>query len=740
MNLNIKEEEEKRKLMNTYRTLLRVSKGMVDQKGRKLIRKAFNFSIEAHKGSRRKSGELYIFHPLETAIICSKEIGLGTTSIVSALLHDVVEDTEISLEEIEAIFGEKVAGIINGLTKIKGFIGNTNSIQAENFRKILLTMADDVRVILIKIADRTHNMRTLESLPKQTQLKIASETLELFAPLANRLGLFTIKSELEDLCLKYTEPTVFQELDAKIKSSREQINKFIRTFTKPIQETLDRIGMKYNINGRVKSHYSIYKKMRIRQISFNQIYDLFAVRIIIEDSKDEKADCWKVYSIVTDFYKPNPERLRDWVSTPKANGYESLHTTVMGPGGRWVEVQIRSRRMDDIAEMGYAAHWKYKEGEIGETALDDWIKNVSEILKKPDYNALEFFDEFKMNLFTHEVLVFTPKGDMITLPAKASALDMAFQIHTDLGLHCLGAKVNNKLVPLSYELKNGDQVEIITSNKKQKITHEWYEYVITARAKSAIKQALKEEQRIAAGKGKEILSKKLHLFVQEQKDENLQMLIQYFQLSSEFELFHKIGNNQIDVTDINNAIKVLKLEPQEQESQVKSEKKSYKEIIDKKPGSLVVGESTDFEYSLASCCNPIPGDDIFGFVTIGEGIKIHRTNCPTGIKLMSNYGYRIINAQWASSEIKDVNPFPIGLHIKGFDIVGLVSNLTNIISKQMEINMSSLNVHSNDGAFEGSIIVEVYDTEHLDKLIKALKKVEGIESVTRFHVDENTQA
>jgi guanosine-3',5'-bis(diphosphate) 3'-pyrophosphohydrolase len=727
----VNEELENRQLANMYRNLLRACKDYESNEDRKLIRKAFNFALNAHAGVRRKSGELYIFHPLSVAMIAVKEMGLGTTSIVSSLLHDVVEDTDVSLEEIEGIFGSRVAKIIDGLTKISGVIGHTRSMQAENFRKILLTMSEDVRVILVKIADRLHNMRTLDAMSKKNQLKIASETLELFAPLAHRLGLFVIKSELEDLSIKYTEPQIYQTLSTKIKAQQSRLNNYLRTFMRPIHESMKSQDFTYETKARFKSIYSIYKKMKARNIGYDQIYDLFAIRIILENSEDEKADCWRVYSIVTDFYKPNPERLRDWLSTPKVNGYESLHTTVMGPNGRWVEVQIRTQRMDDIAEKGYAAHWKYKEAsEHGDTTLDDWIKQVGELLRSQDGSAIEFFDEFKMNLFTHELYVFTPRGDMKVLPSKSTALDLAFDIHTDIGLQSIGAKVNNKLVPLSYTLKNGDQVEIITS-KKQKAQTEWLDFVATAKARSKIKQSLKEERKKTAENGQLLLYRKLGALEEKSRSEAIDSLIDYFNKATDFDLFFHIGNSNINVTDLNSAIKILKIGDHKlKDSSPKTESKKNPDVIE-------IGGSSTEEYTFANCCNPIPGDDIFGFVTIGEGIKIHRTNCPNGIKLMSNYGYRIINAVWAKKEFKEVEYFPVGIKFHGFDNLGLLSVITDVISNKFEINVKSINATTKDGAFEGSIVVNIYDTEHLDQLIDHIREIEGLDHVSRFHVDEN---
>jgi GTP diphosphokinase / guanosine-3',5'-bis(diphosphate) 3'-diphosphatase len=726
---------ENKYIRSLYRSLLKACRPLINQEDKKVIRKAFNLALEAHKGQRRKSGELYIMHPISVAIICAKEIGLGATSVICALLHDVVEDTEVTLEEIEAIFGVKVARIIDGLTKIGGIIGGdaTQSIQAENFRKILLTMGEDVRVIIIKIADRLHNMRTLDVLLKQKQLKIASETIELFAPLAHRLGLYSIKNELEDLCFKYIEPAVYQVLDSKLKANREQINKFTRIFIKPIQESLESENFKYEIRSRLKSLYSIYKKMKYKNVSFEEVYDLFAIRIIIDDSKNEKADCWRVFSIVTDFYKPNSDRLRDWLSTPKVNGYESLHTTVMGPTGRWVEVQIRSRRMDDIAEKGYAAHWKYKGNDpTEEGGIDEWLKKISELLQHTDESAIEFFDEFKLNLFARELFVFTPKGELLKLPINSTALDFAFEIHSNIGLKCIGAKVNNKLVPFSYVLKNGDQVEVISA-QTAKVQPEWLDFVVTAKARSSIKRALKDEKRKSINEGKQILSSKFGLLNLKNWTKELTILINYFQLPSEFELYYNIGIGKIDAAALANVIQVHKIGIEKA-----TDKKDESQVILKQEDSnvLVIGENLDMNYSIASCCNPIPGDEIFGFVTIGDGIIIHRTNCPVGIRLMANYGYRIIEARWSQPEIQDIDPYQVGVRFTGIDRLGIIGELTSIIANKLRINIRSLNVNTVDGALEGHIIADVFDTKHLETLIDRMKNIEGIEAVTRFHVEE----
>jgi GTP diphosphokinase / guanosine-3',5'-bis(diphosphate) 3'-diphosphatase len=735
-------ELEKKQLIKEYRNLLKALRPNLEPGDKKEIREAFSMAIEAHTGMRRKSGEAYIFHPLAVANICAKEIGLGKTSIICALLHDVVEDTDITLEDIESKFGPTVSNIIDGLTKIAGVVGKTNSIQAENFRKILLTLADDVRVILIKLADRLHNMRTLEAMSRNNQLKIASETMVLFAPLAHRLGLYSIKSELEDLSLKYTEPAVYKEISQKLQQSKGQRGKFIRKFLEPIEESLDEMKLDYDIKGRPKSIFSIYNKMKKQNIPFEEVFDLFAIRVIINSSPEkEKADCWRVYSIVTDFYRPNPERLRDWISVPKGNGYESLHTTVMGPQGKWVEVQIRSNRMDDIAEKGYAAHWKYKDESTGsgnDTNLEEWIKRIRELLENPESNAIDFIDDFKLNLFSDEVFVFTPKGDLFTLPSQATALDFAFEIHSQVGINCLGAKVNHRLVPLSYKLKNGDQVEIITS-KKQKPSEDWLNYVVTAKAKSNIKTSLKEEKRKIAQEGKEYLMRKFKHAHLDWTVENIQRLVHYFKLRTSIELYYNVGTNALDKTEVSAGLKYFETTDklgQQRHVNKPAPNTNGKKTQPKTPDMVVVGEDLDLDYSFAKCCNAIPGDDIFGFITIGDGIKIHRTNCPNGIRLMSNYGYRIIRAKWATDQLKEIRTFPAGIKLNGIDSIGIVSNITDIISKELQVNIQSITVSSIAGAFEGSIILYIYDTSHLEKLIDKIKEIKGIDSVSRFHVEE----
>lgn len=726
-------EAEKKEILKRYKELLKACRRTLEKGDKLLIRKAFDIALEAHKDMRRKSGEPYIYHPIAVAQICAEEIGLGTTSVVCALLHDVVEDTEITLDDIRVSFGEKEAKIIDGLTKISGVFDQSSSLQAENFRKMLLTLSDDVRVILIKLADRLHNMRTLESMKRDKQLKIASETLYLYAPLAHRLGLNAIKSELEDLGLKYTEPETYVEIQDLLKEGEPERKKFISKFIEPIKEILEEQGMKFRIYGRPKSIFSINNKIKTKGVTFENIFDLFAIRIIIDSPPErEKADCWRVYSIVTDFYHPSPERLRDWISTPKANGYESLHATVMGPDGNWVEVQIRSVRMDELAEKGYAAHWKYKNSG-NENQLDDWLRRIREILESPNESAMEFLDDFKLNLFADEIFVFTPKGEIKTLPVNSTALDFAFDIHSKIGEKCIGAKVNHKLVPLSYKLKSGDQVEILTSNK-QVPKEDWLGYVVTANAKSKIKNALKEERRKVAEDGREILERKFNHLKIDFTISNINDLANYFKLPSSQELFYRIAVGNIDV-------KHLKDFRQEhgkivhKSGSIKKEDnaKTLEQMVETARGKsdmLVIGENLQkIDYKLAPCCNPIPGDDVFGFITVSEGIKIHRVNCPNALQLLSNYAYRVVKAKWTSPELIS---FLAGIKITGIDEVGLVNNITKIISNEHNINMRSISFDTNDGTFEGTVMVFVHDTHHLTDLMKKLKTVNGVLTVTRM--------
>lgn len=736
--INVDVAEERKEILKRYRKLLRMAKPLLKDGDAKLIKKAFNVSNEAHKDMRRKSGEPYIYHPLDVALVCVEEIGLGTTSVVAALLHDVVEDTEWELEDIEREFGPKVAQIIDGLTKIAGVFEYGSSQQAENFRKMLITLSDDVRVILIKLADRLHNMRTLESMPRHKQLKIASETKYLYAPLAHRLGLYAIKSELEDLYLKFVDGETYSFIVQKINETRVSRNKFIKSFIAPIENELNQHKLRYSIKGRPKSIFSIYNKMQKQNIPFEEVYDLFAVRIIVDTPlENEKADCWQVYSIVTDYYRPNPDRLRDWISTPRANGYESLHTTVMSHTGQWVEVQIRSQRMDEIAERGYAAHWKYKETASSKTGmgLDEWITQVRSLLESNDGTAIEFMDDFRGNLFHDEVFVFTPKGDLKVLPNGATALDFAFEIHSEVGSQCIGAKVNQKLVPINHALKNGDQVEILTSIK-QKPSEDWLKAVVTSKAKAKIKDALKEEKKHYVLDGKEIVQRKLKQMKMEFSSVVVEQLRAFFETKTPMEFYYKVGRGIIDPTSIKSFRDFKQAKKQKSKSpmnQIMDELSFTKEIKNLKGADhdqLLIGEDMDVvDYVLARCCNPIPGDDVFGFVTVNEGIKIHRTSCPNALELLSNHGNRVIKARWTSQQ---EIAFLAGLKIVGTDRVGLINDLTKVISNELKVNMRSITVDSDSGVFEGTIKLYVHSTNHLDSLIENLSKVSGVIKVSRF--------
>ncbi len=733
-DLIIDEQAEKQEILKRYRALLRACRSSMEKGDRQMIRKAFDMALEAHKDMRRKSGEPYIFHPIAVAQIAAEEIGLGTTSIVCALLHDLVEDTDISLETIEHEFGKKVATIIDGLTKIAGVFDQTSSIQAENFRKMLLTLADDVRVILIKLADRLHNMRTLESMPRDKQLKISSETAYLYAPLAHRLGLYAIKSELEDLSMKFTEMATYKFIARKLAESKSDRGKFIREFIDPVKKALDDHHLHSDVVGRPKSIHSIWTKMKKKGIPFDEVYDLFAIRIILESQPDqEKADCWKAYSIVTDFYHPNPDRLRDWISSPKGNGYESLHTTVMGPKGKWVEVQIRTERMNEIAEKGFAAHWKYKESST-DNGLDEWVRKVRDMLKNPESNALDFLDDFKMNLFSDEIFIFTPKGALIKLPVNSTALDFAFEIHSDIGCKCIGAKVNHKLVPLAHMLQNGDQVEIITS-AKQVPKEDWLNIVITAKAKSKIKAALKDERRAIADDGKEILERKMKSLKIPYNSANVHKLSYYFKLNSTQDLFYEVAQGRIELKDLREYL--ISERVVETKLPEKIENNNFDNLLKsaQKDADLLIGDDLQkLDYKLAPCCNPIPGDDVFGFVSVSDGIKIHRTNCPNAAKLLSSYGYRIVKARWTNQQ---EIAFLTGIRVKGIDDVGVINNITKIISNDFKVNIRSITVEGNDGIFEGAIMVYVNDTDHLNNLIKRLKQINGILTVNRFDSAQN---
>jgi GTP pyrophosphokinase len=721
---------EKKEIISRYRRLLRKAKPILKDGDARQIKKAFALALEAHKDMRRKSGEPFIFHPLAVAEICVEEIGLGATSIIAALIHDVVEDTEIEISDIERMFGKKIARIVDGLTKIRGVFEYGTSAQAENFRKMLFTLSEDVRVILIKLADRLHNMRTLATMPRNKQLKVASETIFLYAPLAHRLGLNAIKTELEDLYLKFTDYEAFQDIQNKIEQSKVSRNKFIRQFIQPVREELDRMNISYEIKGRPKSVYSIFNKMRKQNIPFEEVYDLFAIRIILDTPPDqEKSYCWQAYSIVTDHYTPNPDRLRDWISTPRGNGYESLHTTVMARNGQWVEVQIRTKRMDDIAEKGYAAHWKYKDNAAShESNLEKWLVRVRELLERQDLTALEFVDDFRGNLFTEEVFVFTPKGELRTLQNGATALDFAFEIHTDIGARCIGAKVNQKLVPINQVLKNGDQIEILTSSK-QKPTEDWLRFVVTTKAKSKIKDLLRETKRKIAEEGKEMLARKLKQLKVDFTPQLYEQLLPFFNLSSRLDFNYRVGKGIITIQDLKR-FRESRQETAQHRPADAPPPDSPPRIKGHHEDTLLIGEDMDVvEYKLAKCCTPIPGDEVFGFVTISEGIKIHRANCPNAAELLAKHSNRIIKAKWTSQhEVA----FLTGLKIVGTDRVGLINDVSRIISDELKVNMSSLSFHSDHGIFDGEIMLYVNDTRHLEVLIRKLETVEGVVKVNRF--------
>jgi len=736
------EDQDKKMILNAYRDLMKSMGSSLKRQDKKLIRRAFEIATDAHRHMRRKSGEPYILHPIAVAKIVATEISLGTTSVICALLHDTVEDTELTFDDIEREFGSTYSSIVEGLTKISNVVEtNETTQQTENFRKILLTLADDPRVILIKIADRLHNMRTLASMRKDKQLKIASETSFIYAPLAHRLGLYEIKSELEDLSLKYTQEDIFNDIVSKLDNTKNERIAYIEEFITPIKTELDKARVRYDVSYRSKSINSIWNKMKNKKVSFEEVYDLFAVRFILNSKeKKEKEDCWKVYSILTNHYRPNPERLRDWISNPKSNGYEALHTTVMGPEGRWVEVQIRSARMNEIAEKGLAAHWKYKDGDTSkENKLDAWLKSIRELLTNPDSNTLELISDFKTDLFNDEIYCYTPKGEVRVLTKGGTALDFAFDIHSELGKTCIGAKVNYKLVPISHVLKNGDQVEIITS-KKQKPHIDWLLYVVTGKAKSRIKYYLKEEKREKALEGQYELEKKLKSFGTPASKENLQILANHFNFDSILDFNYAISTGEFSTKKLRtigfegNKI-TLPAKHQESKKNTRSSTEDNDELSSKQFELILFGseKGSKIDYKLAVCCNPIPGDDVFGFVTTGEGLKIHRNNCPNAPSLLAQYGHRVVKAKWAKN--KEIS-FLTSIQITGLDDVGVINKITNIISGDLKVNMRSMSIDSKGGIFEGNITVFVKDKDELDKLLKELESLEGINRVRRIDLTE----
>ncbi|MGB0303651.1 MAG: RelA/SpoT family protein [Flavobacteriaceae bacterium] len=727
-------EQENKEIAKQYKELLKISYQTLSRADKKLIRTAFDTAVDAHKEQRRKSGEAYIFHPIAVAKIVASEIGLDATSIAAALLHDVVEDTPYTLADIEQIFGETIARIVNGLTKISHLEYQKDvSIQAENFRKMLLTLNEDIRVIIIKIADRLHNMQTMDSMAPDKQLKIASETLYIYAPLAHRIGLYNIKSELEDLGLKYTESEVYNDITDKIKESKEEQDAYIADFSSMIQKTLDTEGINYEIKGRPKSVFSIRRKMLRQSVAFDEVYDKFAIRIIYEGTaEDEKFIAWKIYSIVTDHFRPNPTRLRDWISAPKSTGYEALHITVMGPKGRWVEVQIRSQRMNEIAEKGYAAHYKYKNAVSEDDGLDQWLNKLQETLENSEVNAVDFVEEFKLSLYAKEIFVFSPKGDLYSMAKGATALDFAFHVHTQIGLKTRGAKVNGKLVPLSFELSSGDQVEIITS-EKTKPTANWLNYAVTGRAISKIKSSLKEEQKQIAEEGKIVLQRKLRSQKITFNEKTVNDLVRHFKLKTSLDLFYRVGAGIIDNTMLKsfaasrsnalvNFFKNRIRRPQNNEE-------LNKEELTVKYDQLVFGKDEEkLDYKTSPCCNPIAGDDVFGFLTINDGIKVHKTNCPNAIQMQSNYSYRVLKAKWIDSSQRE---FQATLKISGIDTFGMVNSVTKVVSNNLHIDMKSVHFDTHDGTFSGTIVVKVKNKSILNNLMKNIKKINGIDKVRR---------
>ena len=733
---SLTEEQEKKEIVRQYRALLRVLKPKLKSGDRALVRTAFEMAVDAHKTMRRKSGEPYIFHPLSVSRICVEEIGLGVRSTICSLLHDTVEDTDITLEDIEREFGREIARIIDGLTKISHVVDSNSTQQAENFKKILLTLTDDPRVILIKLADRLHNMRTLDSMKREKQLKSASETVYLYAPLAHRMGLYAIKTEMEDLAMKYLEPDVYREIARKLSETKRERARYINEFIRPIKERMEKAGWPCEIFGRPKSIHSIWNKMKKKGVEFEEVYDLFAIRIIVDGTQErEKEDCWKVYSLVTDMYTPAPERMRDWLSKPKSNGYEALHTTVMGPQGKWVEVQIRSRRMNEIAEKGLAAHWKYKEGGQEEDRFDQWFGQIREALGNQEMSSIDFLHDFKTSFLAEEIYVFTPKGDVRMLPVGSSALDFAFHIHSAVGSRCIGAKVNHKLVPIGHKLRSGDQIEIITSNK-QKPNEDWLAQVVTAKAKTKIKDALKEEKRKVAEDGKYALQRKLESLGVAVNTANLEEIATFYKQPSILDLYYKIAVKSIDLRELKEfKVQGDRLEaprPMRTEAEPKPDEPG-RGAAPKDNELIIFGEYGDrIMYNLANCCKPIPGDDVFGFVSTGKGLIIHRTNCPNATRLMSNYGHRVVKTKWAKN--KEIS-FLTGLRIRGIDDVGVIHKITNLISGELRLNINAITVEAHEGIFHGNIRLFVHDKEELERLVAQLKQLPGIHSVERYDAD-----
>ena len=725
--------KENKLIAKEYKELLKISYQSLNSSDRKLIRLAFNTSVDAHKQQRRKSGEPYVFHPIAVAKIVASKIGLDATCIAAALLHDVIEDTEYSENKIQKLFGRTITKIVVGLTKISKLKKEKNvSLQAENFRKMLLTLNDDVRVILIKIADRLHNMQTLDVMSPEKQIKIASETLYIYAPIAHRVGLYDVKSELEDLGLKYTEPEIFEEIKNKIEQSKYEQDKYIKNFSRRISEKLRKEDINFKISGRPKSIHSIRNKILKKNISFEEVYDKFAIRVVYQsDPETEKFIAWKIYSIVTDFYTPNPLRLRDWITSPKSNGYEALHITVVGPNSKWVEVQIRSRRMHEIAEKGYAAHFIYKQGKQTDNGLEGWLNRLQEVLENSETSALDFIEDFKLNLYSNEIFVFTPAGELKSLPKGSSALDFAFSVHTGLGLKTRGIKVNGKIVPLSYQLKSGDQIKIIKS-ENTKPSANWLDYVKTSRAKAKIRTALKEEKKLLAQDGKEILRRKLKQLKIEFNEKNINRLANYFNLRTSLDLFYRVGIGKIDNALLkkfsasnNTLFNFIRKNISKNSKEISHTEKEIKNNFDQ---LVFTNNEEQLDYSLAKCCNPIPGDSVFGFLTVQDGIKVHKKTCSNSISLQSKFAYRIVKAKWIDSSQEDFRSI---IKISGIDNLGIVSEITKIISNSLNINMKKMSFDTVENTFLGTITLDVKNKTILEKLISRLKKINGIEKVVR---------
>ncbi len=747
MDTNLDEDE---MIQKEYNALVFDYLNSSHRKKTAIIEKAFNFAKQAHSGVRRRSGEPYIMHPLAVARIVAKEIGLGSTSICAALLHDVVEDTEYTTEDIASMFGEKVASIVDGLTKISGGVfANEASKQAENFRKLLLTMSEDIRVVLIKMADRLHNMRTLSSMPPAKQHKIAGETQYIYAPLAHRLGLFAIKTELENLSFLYEHPEIYHEIEGKLEATKDARTILYKEFAKPIKDKLATLPFKIEISSRIKSIFSIWNKMQRKNVSFNEIYDLLAMRIVFDlgeesmNIEEERALCWQIYSIITSLYTPHPERTRDWISTPKANGYEALHVTVMDTHGNWIEVQIRSQRMDDIAEKGFAAHWKYKEYKEGsaeqkESELDKWLKTIKELLENPDPNAMDFLDTFKLSLFASEIFIFTPKGDIKTMPINSTVLDFAFFMHTDLGLHCIGAKVNHKLVSLNHKLQAGDQVEILTSQKQQP-QPEWIDFVNTARAKKEIKSLFKLEYRGFAKKGEKELNEEMKKYGVPLNTENIAHIVSEFNLHDSDDLFYKVGKGLITIDEIK---KLFKIKTQSKwvnywklnffglgKKNNSDEQKKEHHVIEKGQTLKVTDEDFGKTYKIATCCNPIPGDSILGFIDEDNTIIVHKCDCPVATKRKASFGEKIVTAEWATHKMLS---FPAVIEVKGFDKTGILIEILRVISEEYSVNMQKVDFETHDGIFDGTIKLYVHDTEDINNLCMKISKIKEVESVNRI--------